>query len=441
MLNKLKLLSILGTGFFMLGCGNGENNENADSFDSETPDGQSGDANEITMWVQFSEESAEGQVMVDSINEFNESNEYGLTASVQYIPRSGAGGGYEDVINAALATDTLPDIITLDGPNTAAYANSGILQSLDGMLSNVDDFLPSIIEQGTFEDELYAIGFSESSVGVFYNEDMLQEAGIDTSNLPTVDNPWDWNEFNDMLETLHEYFDGPVIDVGFDDQSEWLMYAFSPFVWSAGGEITNESGTESVGYFDSEETASAFDFIQGLVSEGYSTITPVDFGFHTGEYALLLSGSWTIQQLESEYQDIEYGIMPYPVSPETGELVSPTGSWAYGMTTSTDNPEGAAALIDFLSSEEQLYNMSMGNSVLPARQSVADRMLEEVDEPMQVLIEQNSRTGRARPVLINYPQVSRTFQETVTEVSYYEQNPDVSELLELKAQEIEGHLE
>lgn len=437
MSKSIKVLSLLGSALLLAACGNGE----SETTNSGAPDGQSGEANEITMWVQFSEEEAEGQVMVNSIEEFNNTNESGLEAKVEYIPRSGSGGGYEDVINAALTTDTLPDIITLDGPNTAAYANSGIIQPLDGKISDLDDFLPSIIEQGTYDDELYAIGYSESNVGVFYNMDMLEEANIDLESIPTVDSPWDWAEFEEVLETLHNHYERPVFDMGLDDHSEWLIYAFAPFVWSAGGEITNEDGTEAIGYFDSEETASAFDFIQGLVENGYVTITPVDNGFQTGEYPLLMSGSWTIQELESEYEDINYGIMPYPVSPDTGDLVSPTGSWAYGLSTSTDNPDGAAELIDFLTSEEQLYNMSMGNSVLPARQSVADRMIEEVDEPMQVLIEQNSQTGRARPVLINYPQVSRAFQETVTESTYFEQNPDVEQLLGIRAQEIEGHLE
>ena len=111
------------------------------------------------------------------------------------------------------------------------------------------------------------------------------------------------------------------------------------------------------------------------------------------------------------------------------------------MTSTTDNKEAAAELIDFLVSEQELYDMSMGNTVLPARQSVADRMMEEVSEPMKVLIEQNSKTGRARPVLVNYPQVSRTFQDTVTESTYYEENADIKALLESKALEIESYLE
>ncbi|WP_080147295.1 ABC transporter substrate-binding protein [Marinilactibacillus piezotolerans] len=422
-----KSILLMSTALLLGACGNG-GEDNASKSD------------EVSVWVQYSEESAEGQVMAESVKEFNETNDLGVTAVVEYIPRSGSGGGYEDKINAALTTNSLPDVITLDGPNTAAYANSKTIQPLDDYVKVSEDFLPSIIEQGTYNDELYSIGYSESGVGFFYNKPMLEEAGIELDSLPTVDDPWTWDEFNTLLETLNTYYDKPVLNMGFDDQSEWLLYAFSPFVWSAGGDITNEDGTEAVGYFDSEESVEAFDFIQNLVEKGYSTITPVDKGFHTGEYPLYMSGSWTVQELDNEYKDIDYGIMPYPVSPDTNELVSPTGSWAYGMTSSTEKPEEAGALIEFLTSEQELYDMSMGNAVLPARQSVADRMLKEVGEPMQVLIEQNSKTGKARPTLINYPQVSRSFQEAVTESTYFEQNQDIKALLESKAEEIQNNL-
>lgn len=60
---------------------------------------------------------------------------------------------------------------------------------------------------------------------------------------------------------------------------------------------------------------------------------------------------------------------------------------------------------------------------------------------MRVLIEQNTASGIARPVLKNYPQVSRAFQEAITEATYYEETDDVSELLKRKAEEIEGYLE
>lgn len=419
-------VTLLSGSLILAACGGGQSTEKKDTDDKT-----------VTLWVQYSEESAEGQVMSQSIKDFNESNGKGYTAKVEYIPRSGSGGGYEDKVNAALTTNTLPDVLTLDGPNTAAYAKSGIIAPIDDYVTEKEDLLPSIVEQGTYDGKFYALGYSESGVGILYNKKMLEEAGIDLATLPTVDQPWTYDQYNELFATLEKHYKQPILDVGFDDHSEWLMYAFTPFVWSSGGDVTTEDGTKSTGAFDSEGSVEAFTFIQGLIKNNYSTITPEKNGFQTGVYPLKMTGSWTMQEMDNQYTDIEYGVLPLPMSPTTKKLVSPTGSWAYGMSATTTKKEAAGALLDFLGSEQEVYDMSVGNSVLPSRKSASERLETEVSEQMKVLLEQNAKTGHARPVLVNYPQISRIVQNTVTEVTYVEQNANVEALLKQKAQEID----
>ncbi|WP_431801016.1 ABC transporter substrate-binding protein [Halobacillus andaensis] len=390
----------------------------------------------ISMWVQTSKESPEGEVMFDTVQQFNDEYEGIYEAEIEFIPRSGGGGGYEDKVNAAVSTETLPDVLTLDGPNTAAYAEADIIAPIGKYLSDKDDFLPSIIEQGTYEDELYAIGYSESGVGIFYNKDMFEEAGIDLDSLPTVEDPWDWNQFMDLSKKLTETFDTPAIDMGLDDKSEWLMYAFAPFLWSQGGQVVSEDGEQAAGVFNNEDGVKAMSFIQEMQNKNYTTISPSENGFETGKYPMMMSGSWSIQMLETSYQDIDYDIMPYPVSPDTNELVSPTGSWQYAMSTSAENEEAAGALIDFLTTTEALVDISLGNTVLPARYSAAEELEDQVTPQMNKLIEQNTASGQPRPVLPAYPQVTRAFQQTVTGLSFYETD-ELQQLLDEKAQEMQ----
>lgn len=409
-------------------CSNGDN----DAADNE---------NNVTLWVQTSKEEPEGQVMQETVDKFNEEYEGEYTATIEFIPRSGSGGGYEDKVNAALTTDTLPDVLTLDGPNTAAYAESEIIAPIDDYITDKDDFLPSIIEQGTYNDQLYAVGYSESGVGIYYNEDMLEDAGIDLSTLPTVDEPWDWNQFMELTQTLIDTYEGPAVDMGLDDNSEWLMYAFSPLLWSQGGDIVSDDGKDAVGIFNDEHTIKTMTFIQEMIKNGYTTISPSENGFETGKYPLLFSGSWTIQQLEESYPDINYGIMPYPTSPDTNELVSPSGAWQYAMSATTDKKEAAGKLIDFLTSTESTVAMSLGNSVLPARSSAAEEVKDQVSPEMNVLIEQNEKTAKARPVLPDYPQISRAFQQTISDLAHYEDKSDLQKLLDEKAEQMQEALD
>jgi fructooligosaccharide transport system substrate-binding protein len=394
----------------------------------------------LTVWVHFSKEDPEGKAMIKNVADFNKTNKQGYKAKVQYIPRSGSGGGYEDKVNAALNSGTLPDVLTLDGPNTAAYADSKIIQPVDKYIKNKSDILQSIIDQGTYKKKLYAVGYSESGVGFYYNKKMFREAGIKDTELPTLDKTWTWDQFMEISKRLKQKFNGPAIDMQLSDHSEMAIYSLAPFMWSAGGNITNDKGTQAVGYFNSAKTNSAFQFIQDLVKDGYTTISPKQKGFQTGKYPMLMSGSWTIQELNNQYKNIEYGILPYPVSPKTKKLVSPTGSWQYAMSSSTKAPKAAGAFINYLVSKKAMYRTDMANTVLPARKSVSDMMKGKVTDQMQFLIDQNQKSGHARPIIVKYPQVSRTFAETVTKATYYKENPDIAKLMKKQAEDIQQYL-
>lgn len=427
--NKGKWLALSAVAALSLAaCGNGESKGEKAS--------QPGD---LKIWVQFSDETAEGAAWQEIVAGFNQANEGKYHATTEYIPRSGSGGGYEDKVNAAITTNTLPDVITLDGPNTAAYASAKVIAPLDEYLDDADmaDVLDSIKQQGTYDGKFYAFGYSESNVGVYYNKQMFEAAGIKASQIPTVDAPWTWTEFEGVAKQLKDYFQTEAIDMQLASHDEMATYAYTPFIWSNDGEVVNEDGSKAEGYFNSKETVESLSFLQNLIKEGYTTITPIEKGFETGKYPMLLSGSWTMADLDTNYAEIAYGILPYPVSDQTQKLVSPTGSWQLAMTTKTAEKEAAAAFIKYATSTESSKIMSLGNSVLPIRHSTIEQLKPEVSEGMRVLMEQNQVSGHARPVLVAYPQFSRAFQQAIQDISYFKENPDVQKVADARAKEMQ----
>lgn len=406
---------------------------------SGSKDSSSSGKNEVKVWVQFSDETAEGKAWQKIVDGFNKEHEGEYKVVTEYIPRSGSGGGYEDKVNAAVTTNSLPDVITLDGPNTAAYAHSKVIIPLDKYLkdADMDDVLDSIKQQGTYDGKMYAFGFSESNVGIYYNKKMFKEAGIDLATLPTIDKPWTWTEFNAIAEKLKNHFKTEAIDFKLNSIDEMLPYGYMPLIWSNGGSVVNDDGTKAEGYFNSKESVEAVEFIQNMVKKGYTTVSPVEKGFETGVYPMLLSGSWTINDMETNYTDIEYGILPYPVSDTTKKLVSPSGSWQLAVTTKSEKPEAAAEFVKYATNTESSKIMSLGNSVLPIRKSTMEDLKDEVSPEMAFLMEQNAKTAHARPVVVAYPQVSRAFQQAMQDISYYEENPDVQKVLDARAKEMQ----
>ena len=424
----LSMVAALSLGL-LAGCSGGSSSKTSKEAASK---------DDVKVWVQFSDETAEGKAWEQVVQNFNKKYKGKYKVVTEYIPRSGSGGGYEDKVNAAITTNSLPDVITLDGPNTAAYAKSKVITPLDDYLKddNMEDVLDSIKQQGTY-GKFYAFGYSESNVGIYYNKKMFKEAGIDESSLPTLKKPWTWDEFKAVSKKLKDHFKEAAIDFRLNSNDEMLPYAYMPLIWSNGGSVVNEDGTKAEGYFNSKESTQAVQFIQDLVKEGYTTVSPVEKGFETGQYPMVLSGSWTIADLQTNYKDIDFGILPYPVSNKTKKLVSPSGSWQLAVTTKSNKKDAAAEFVKFATNTESSEILSLGNSVLPIRKSTIENIKDKVSEPMRFLMEQNAATAHARPVVVAYPQVSRSFQQAMQDISYYEENPDVQKVLDSRAKEMQ----
>lgn len=425
----LSMVAALSLGL-LAGCSGGSSSKTSKEAASK---------DDVKVWVQFSDETAEGKAWEQVVQNFNKKYKGKYKVVTEYIPRSGSGGGYEDKVNAAITTNSLPDVITLDGPNTAAYAKSKVITPLDDYLkdNNMEDVLDSIKQQGTYDGKFYAFGYSESNVGIYYNKKMFKEAGIDESSLPTLKKPWTWDEFKAVSKKLKDHFKEAAIDFRLNSNDEMLPYAYMPLIWSNGGSVVNEDGTKAEGYFNSKESTQAVQFIQDLVKEGYTTVNPVEKGFETGQYPMVLSGSWTIADLQTNYKDIDFGILPYPVSNKTKKLVSPSGSWQLAVTTKSNKKDAAAEFVKFATNTESSEILSLGNSVLPIRKSTIENIKDKVSEPMRFLMEQNAATAHARPVVVAYPQVSRSFQQAMQDISYYEENPDVQKVLDSRAKEMQ----
>ena len=147
----------------------------------------------LSIWVHTIEDTDEGRCYKESVDAFNKKYDGTYFADIEFIPRNDSGGGYSDKINASVMSGDLPDVMTVDGPNVAAYAANNIIQPLAPLTEEEKSkYLASIIDQGTYNDKLYALGAMESSVGLYYNKDILKEAGIE---VPDADHPWTYTEF------------------------------------------------------------------------------------------------------------------------------------------------------------------------------------------------------------------------------------------------------
>ncbi|WP_294152678.1 sugar ABC transporter substrate-binding protein [uncultured Clostridium sp.] len=382
----------------------------------------------ITMWVHVIEETTEGQAYKNAIERFNKQYDGKYYLSVEFVPRNESGGGYTDKVNSSVISGGLPDIITVDGPNVSAYAANNIIQPMTELTEDEKDkYLPSIIEQGTVNGKLYALGVMESSTLFYYNKDILNEAGIE---VPSFDNPWTWDELNDVCEKVQKYLDdkdGYALDMSFP-AGEGTIYFYAPFIWSNGGDFVSDNGLKVNGIFNSEKNIETIGYFKELTDKGYIPKYAIDDLFVKGRAAFKFDGAWGINNIRTSYPDFNLGIAPYPVGNDwNGEKYTPTGSWTFAATTSCKDIEAATEAIKSLTNAESgvdMYNLT-GN--IPATYEAYENIdAFKNDDLLKKTYSQLVNYGHPRPKSPAYPQISTSYQQAIEGVLLNDEKPEES---------------
>ena len=371
------------------------------------------DAEELTIWVHETD-SPEGQLYKTLIDEFNKEYEGTYHATLTQIARSGDAGGYDDKVNAAITNGGLPDVFTVDGVAVAQYADANAIVPIGDYFKEDElaDFNPSIIQQGTYNDELYTLGVMDSSVGIFYNKDMFEKAGIEPA---TAEKPWTLAQLEDAAKKLTTD-DCYGITMSLDAKDETCIYFFLPLIYSQDSSVLDKDGETAEGFLNGDATKNVFNWIKEMADNGYASATPAENSFELGQAAMALTGSWEPGNL-AKY-DINWGLMPMPVYDENSTPASACGSWTFAMSSncSDEKKEGAAELIRFMTSTDASARMYEANAMPPARSSAFEKIDAFNEEPLNVFSYQLQNTAKARPVSVYYPILSNQFATALQNV-------------------------
>ena len=101
-------------------------------------------------------------------------------------------GNREQKITTTLAGGAGPDIFYLIPDQLTQFADQGIITPIDDVLPDMDlsDFSETSISAVTYQDKLYGLPILREAQTFFYNKSILDEIGVDSTNLPTT-----WDEF------------------------------------------------------------------------------------------------------------------------------------------------------------------------------------------------------------------------------------------------------
>ncbi|MDR1263504.1 MAG: hypothetical protein LBK46_08455 [Oscillospiraceae bacterium] len=211
----------------------------------------------------------------------------------------------------------------------------------------------------TPDGKWYAVPFAPYVTGIAYNKAVIREAGGDPDRLPTT-----WSEFADLAS---QYTDKDEPRFGYlllgSDYNAWT---FTPWVWSAGGEMVrqNEDGSWAIA-FNEEPGVNAAMYMNELIWARNATQKDIlesydDYQNHVkaGQAAFGWGSppDFTVEQLAKfdQVQD-DIGVFPLPGKDEGGAPVAFAGGevWTMSPLATKEQRDAAWDVLTYLSYDEE----------------------------------------------------------------------------------------
>lgn len=143
----------------------------------------------------------------------------------------------------AVASGNPPEVINVDRSQTGSWAGRGAIDPLDDLISrdqfDLGQFYPVLIEQITFNGQVFGVPQFVNVDLFFMNLDVLAEEGVD----PEAVDPGNWEQLTQLGEQLHIMEGNQVVRTGFDTKMQdgrlWL------WSWANGAEPITADGAQA----------------------------------------------------------------------------------------------------------------------------------------------------------------------------------------------------
>lgn len=322
-----KVLSILVAFIFILaGCGGSSANTDGDAT--------------LELWTYQAAHEEFYTTMVDSWNAANPETQ--ITLNISVLP-------YEDLHNKLLVCASsgsgCPDIADVEVKRFPLFLEGEEVPFYD-MTSYVEDssdeFVMSRFDLYGKDGSYYGLPFHVGADVMYYNEDILAEAGVDSSAITT------WADYIEAAYTVTDKTGVPMTVV---ESTENLV------IWAmlvqANADISNADGTANI---NAEGAAEVYTQVQQMVKDGVVKVAPGGFVHSEDFYGFMNDGGvaslpmplWYLNRFTDYMPDLEgkISVATLPVNADNPEVAT-VGIGGTG-TVVMNSSERADTAADFL---------------------------------------------------------------------------------------------
>lgn len=309
--------------------GDASDTQSTEDTSGTEADAGNGEVVELTMWGSWGGDQV-GQ-LEKQLESFNSSqSQYHVTYAVQ--------DSMEQKLLTAIASNEVPDIVLWDRFNTGVYAPKGALAPLDDYIArdsvDMSQFYAPAVDEMTADGVVYGIPLTVDSRILFYNKDLLEEAGVDPASIT------DWDSLREAAIKLTKWDGDKLVQSGFSLKDVGL---FNNWIGQAGGKMIDDSTNPPTAAFNTEAGLKVLEYWDQLLNEdkvyqlGFEDGFGGD-GFKAGKVAITFNGPWTLESYREA--GLNFGVIGQPTG-YNGEKSAMMGGFGLIIPKGAKNSDGA----------------------------------------------------------------------------------------------------
>jgi raffinose/stachyose/melibiose transport system substrate-binding protein len=269
-------------------------------------------------------------------------------------------GEYDAVLQAQLDEGTAPDLFFLRSfAVSRKLYDAGYLASVENLPGLTQAFdAPMLVPWSTNEGVPYGVPFTASSHGIYYNQDLFKELGLDI--------PETWEELLTTAQIIQDAGYMPFANATKDHWAvaEIIFMNLAPnFIGGREGRLAYLNGERC---FNDEHVVTAYQAVADLapfLPQDHALLGYIDSLqlFLQGKAAMWMSGSWDITYLEEGEADFAWSVFAVP--PPSGQPAYITFHLdvAIGLNNAGEHKEQANVFLEWMTTTE--FAQSLGNEM------------------------------------------------------------------------------
>lgn len=298
-------------------------------------------------------------------------------------------------LTTAVKAGNAPQIALVDNPKMPTAVDAGLVTDIKAAGVDTSGYDANIEAPGIIKGTQYGISYGSNALGLYYNPQILQKAGVDPASIK------DWDSLNNAIQKVVDSGAKGITFAGISGEEG--TFQFLPWFWGAKGSLKEPK---------SRAEQDALDLVSGWVKKGWAPKSVATDNqsaawdaFLTGEYGFSENGSWQADSAKEK----GYEMITIP-GKNGGVAPVPTGGEFITMPTQKkedkDLNKANVKVIDCLIKGDNLKKTNDEMVYLAAKKSVRQEQIKENSAWAPWVDSVEKAKGRTSDIGLKYEDVS-----------------------------------